>query len=234
MKKPNKALAVLLMIWGSIVVLLGSFLLFLIISLILDDADKLAAYLILAAMILGIAFLLGVLPLKAGIRRLKKTQKPEKKAVKKTAEVPKLLEIQEEKEGKTQKKKVCIERTATRILCRDKQYDNGDIPLVIFWLKCAGVVVVPVVLAVFVSNFISKSAGYRIQTGTWQAWASFLVVMGGSAFAMFGLWLCSRYNALGNKFYYYIIDENDGLSFAHMGRGSLAYYVEKRRHYLKK
>lgn len=234
MRKSGKVLAVIFIIWGSMVTLLGMFLLLLVVAMIVEEPDSLAAYMVLAAIILGIVFLLGVLPLKVGTRRLKTTQKPEKKAVKKTVEVPRMLEIQEEKEGKPQEKKVCMERTATRILCRDKQYDNGDLPLVIFLLKCIGVTILPVALAIFVSNLISKSVGYRIQPGTWQAWASFFVVMGGSVFAVFGLWLCSRHNALGNKFYYYIIDEKDGLSFAHMGRDSLAYYVEKKATLLEK
>lgn len=232
MKKRGKVLAVIFIIWGSMVTLLGMFLLLLVVAMIVEENDSLAAYMVLAAIILGIVFLLGVLPLKAGIGKLK-GKKNSTKVKRFRQEESSLQGTKTDRPGLTITEGK-IERTATRILCRDKQYDNGDIPLVIFLLKCAGVVVVPVVLAIFASNLISKSVGYRIQPGTWQAWASFLVVMGGSAFAVFGLWLCSRYNALGNKFYYYIIDEKDGLSFAHMGRSSLAYYVEKKATLLEK
>lgn len=206
-KRQSMVLPVIFIIWGSIVLLIGVFLSLLVVFLMLESADSLVAFFVLQAMIWGITFLLGLLPAIAGIRRIKKNRATNSPEV---------------------QKKVAIERTETRILCRDKQYDNGSIPLLILLLKCVVVTIIPLALAIFASGLIAKSVGYRILPGTFQAWASLFLVAGGSVLAILGLLWCGRNNAMGNKFYYYIIDEKDGLSFAHMGRDRLAYYVKKQ------
>ena len=58
LRKSGKVLAVIFIIWGSMVTLLGMFLLLLVVAMIVEEPDSLAVYMVLAAIILGIVFLL--------------------------------------------------------------------------------------------------------------------------------------------------------------------------------
>ena len=82
MKKPNNVFASVLIIWGIIILLMGGFLSLLVILLMLESADSVVAFGVLQAMILGTVLLLGVLPLIAGIKRLRKNGAANKQAEK--------------------------------------------------------------------------------------------------------------------------------------------------------
>ncbi len=114
----------------------------------------------------------------------------------------------------------------TRILCNDMQFDHGDLSLLKLLIKMLAAGVVPVILAVYICVMISKSAGGHVEAGSVQAWGSLFVILLASAGAMSFIYLVSKYNAVGNKYFYYILDQDEGLYYTHIGRGKIAGYIK--------
>lgn len=224
--KKRKTLALLLSLFGGAVTAFGAFLLILSIQMLLEDSDpsNRTGFLILIALLLVVVFFLGILPLRKGIHLFRhsgesKAKKPSAENASATQSVPPEQEYIPDDWS---------EQTEHRILCRDKQFDRGDLPLVQLLLKCIFTCAVPLLLAFYIYYLISKSADYHIQPGTVQAYGSLLVVVLGAVLSMLGLYFCGKYQAIGNKFLYYIIDDIDGLYYAHVGLGALSVYVKRQ------
>lgn len=127
-----------------------------------------------------------------------------------------------------------IPKNGTQILCRDEQFDNGDWPLVKALLKALLYTLLPLVLLIAGEVWLSKSVGGNITPGTWQAWASFLILAIGCTASIGSLVLWARYNAVGNKFFYFILHEEEGLSVAGLDNGKLRGYIDSQASTLEK
>lgn len=119
------------------------------------------------------------------------------------------------------------EDTYSRILCRDAQFDKGQVPLVKLLIKALIAGFAPIILTVCLCIMISKSAGGHIEPQSIQAWGELAVIVIGSASVMLSLRGISRYNAVGNKFYYYVLDRDKGLYYTHIGMGNVGYYIKE-------
>lgn len=156
----------------------------------------------------------GVLPLYKGIKSMKK------KACKIQEESPKPDYTEQEETFLT-------EKTITgRILCNDKQFDRAGLSLLKLLLKMLVAGAVPVLLSVYVCGMIAESAGGHIEAGSVQAWGSLFVIVFASVSAMLLIYLISKYNAVGNKYFYYILDQDEGLYYTHIGMGRVANYIK--------
>ena len=127
-----------------------------------------------------------------------------------------------------------IPKNGTQILCRDEQFDNGDWPLIKALLKMFLYFIVPFAAMIAGEILISKSVGGRIEPGSWQAWASMLIVVAGSIVIVLAIVFWGKYNAYGNRFIYFIIHEENGLSVAGLNNGKLCGYVESEAMALEK
>lgn len=216
MKKHKRVAGVFLIILGGIVCLLGGFLLILQIPLALKStsANMVIANLILMTGIVAVTVLLGILPLYKGIKNIKK------KACKTQKESPQYEYIEQEETLSAG------EITAMRILCNDVQFDHADLSLLKVLMEMLVAGVVPIILSIYVYGMISKSAGGHIEAGSVQAWGGLFVIILASASAMLFIYLVSKYNAVGNKYFYYILDEDEGLYYTHIGRGKVANYIK--------
>lgn len=216
MKKNKRMAGIFLIILGGIVCLLGGFLLIIQIPLTLKstDANMMIANLILVAGIVAVTVLLGILPLYKGIKNI------EKKACKIQEESPKHDYI-EQKETLP-----AGEIPTMRTLCNDMQFDHADLSLLKVLMEMLAAGAVPIILSVYVCGMISKSVGGHIEAGSVQAWGSLFVVVLASASAMLLIYLISKYNAVGNKYFYYILDQDEGLYYTHIGRGKAANYIK--------
>lgn len=218
--KRKKISAIFFIIFGCVIILTGTFILILSIQMLLESSDKndVIPSLIFMALVLIFTVLSGIMPLKKGINKLKNNQvnKPEKHETKNEVS----------SESRPSVISDIVSSAENRTLCRDKQFDKGCSSLILLLLQCIFACTAPIILSFFIYRFISKSAGYRIQAGTWQAYASLIVIVSGALIAMLALYFCGKHKALGNKFIYYIID-NDDVFYANMGSGNLSYYIKK-------
>lgn len=117
--------------------------------------------------------------------------------------------------------------TYPRILCRDEQFDEGRIPLIKLLMKALIVGFAPIFLAIYICMMISKSVGGHIEPQSIQAWVSLVVIVAGSGSTILALRSISKYSAVGNKFYYYVLDKNMGLFYTHIGMGNVAHYIKE-------
>lgn len=222
--RKRKAFALFLLLFGGAVTVFGALLLILSMQMLLEnnDSSNRIGFLILTALLLVLVFFLGILPMQKAIRMFRHSGVCKaKKSFAEDASASRNRPPEQEHVSDD-----WAEQTEHRILCRDKQFDKGDLPLVQLLLKCIFACTVPLFLAFYVYQRIDKSADYHIQPGTVQAYASLLVVVLGAVLSMLGLSFCGKYQAIGNKFLYYIIDDTDGLYYAHMGLGALSAYVK--------
>lgn len=216
MKKNRKGTGVFLTILGCIVCLLGGFLLIIQIPLVLKstNVNMVLANLILMTGIVVVTVLLGILPLYKGIKNIKK------KDCKRKEEIPKLDSTEQEETLSAGK------ITAMRILCNDMQFDHADRSLLKLLVEMLAAGTAPIILAVYVCGEISKSAGGHIEAGSVHAWGSLFVIVLASISAMLFICLISKYNAVGNKYFYYILDQEEGLYYTHIGMGKVANYMK--------
>ncbi len=119
------------------------------------------------------------------------------------------------------------EDTYSRILCRDAQFDKGQTPLVKLLIKALIAGFAPIILTVYLCMMISKSAGGHMEPQSIQAWGVLAVIVTGSVSVMLSLRGISKYTAVGNKFYYYVLDRDKGLYYTHIGMGNVGYYIKK-------
>ncbi len=218
MKKNKKMVSILLIILGCIVCLLGGLLLIFQIPLTLKNtkSNMMIANLILISAIIAVTSLLGILPLYKGIKNLKNnvSKTPEKS--------PEQNNIKQEETHTTEK------TNTKRILCNDTQFDNAGLSMFKALIKMLALALAPVILAVYICGMISKSVGGHIEIGSVQAWGILFVIVLASVSAMLFVYFISKYNAIGNKYFYYILDQDEGLYYTHIGRGKVANYIKKQ------
>lgn len=222
MKKSKRIAGIFLIIWGCLICLIGVFLLVLEIQLTLkNDSSTLGANLILIALIVAIVAFLGVFPLVNGIKKVKKSvnkvQHAEFGIQSEASQAANPVNDSFSKE----------EDTDSRVLCRDAQFDKGQLPLIKLLIKGLVAGFTPIFLAIYIYMMISKSAGGHIEPQSIQAWGGLAVVVIGSVSAMLSLRGISKYSAVGNKFYYYVLDKDKGLYYTHIGMGNVGYYIKK-------
>ncbi len=95
-------------------------------------------------------------------------------------------------------------------------------------VKMLVLVFAPVIFAIYICVMISKSVGGHIEPGSVQAWGSLFVIVLGSVGAMLFVYYIAKNNAIGNKFFYFILDQEEGLYFTHIGKGMTANYIKKQ------
>ncbi len=230
MKKLKTLSAILLTAVGGIVCAVGALALFvwadMVIKEISDNKNPIST--ILAGVVLIFVFAIaGVLPLVKGINALRGKQKSEDLII--SSETTVIEKPKNAVKAVEPEKAEC-----SHIICRDKQFDNGDKPVIFLLLKLMLCAVVPLTLAIVLSFLLSKSVGGNIRPNTWQAWTSLMIIIVFTLIMVLSFRLCAKYNAIGNKFYYYIIDDKKGLSFAHMAKDNLAYFTATKATALEK
>ena len=235
MERKEKGLAIFLIIVGVLATLIGALFIIVALSMLVDGNDFISTV-ILAFLFLVITFVAGILPLRKGLRILQgkgsKKQDLPKQAVQAKPEQP---VVQQSKPIPQDTQPVTAEAVNVKqILCRDEQFDKGDWPFVKAFLKVILYMALPIIFMVVGYIIINKSAGGIIVANTWQAWASMLITVGGSFFVIYSLLVWAKYNALGNKFYYFIMHEGEGVSVARLDTGKLGTYVAKQANALEK
>lgn len=224
MKKSKRTAGIILIIWGCLICLIGFFLLVLEIQLTLkNDSSTLGANLILITIIVAIMAFLGVIPLVKGIKKMKKS-------VNKVQHAESGIQFETSQTTNAVNDVLFAnneEDTDSRVLCRDAQFDKGQLPLIKLLIKGLVAGLTPVFLAIYISIMISGSAGGHIEPQSIQAWGGLAVIVIGSFSAMLMLRGISKYSAVGNKFYYYVLDKDKGLYFTHIGIGNVGYYIKK-------
>ncbi len=226
MKQKKRGLAIFLIVLGAFVTLMGALLVLMTLSMILTGEDFISNG-ILAVILLALTFVLGILPLMKGIRIWQGKDKRQKNDH--TQSGQKMQSVQPSVPQES-----VIHETAKQILCKDEQFDNGDWSMVKALLKVFLYIILPIVAICVGQVLVTKSAGGRIVPNTWQAWASMLIVVGGSLLLVLLLVVWSKYNAIGNKFYYFIIHEDEGVSVACLDTGRLGGYVANKASALEK
>lgn len=235
----KKALAIVLIVWGAVASLFGALLVILSMSMITDGNDVLSTV-VLIVIFLGLTMVIGAFPLRKGIHMLQGKEKKREKSVQKNRRM---------KQNLAEKPADSIQRLAEeeqpiefspeatsdmQILCRDEQFDKGDWPFIKALLKIVLYIATSVVVMIVGNILINKSAGGMPVANSWQAWASMLLTIGGSFLFVYSLLIWAKYNAMGNKFYYYIIDEKNGISVARLDTGKLGKYVAEKANALEK
>lgn len=232
MKQKKKGLAILLIIWGVIVTLIGALFVLIALSMIMDGNDLISTGIIVLIFVV-ITLVAGVLPFLKGLRILKgkESEKSKKCSLQKQ-----VLQSKQEQPVMQEPIKASVAEVPVgeQILCRDEQFDKGDWPFVKAFLKIILYIAVPIILMIAGYKYINKSAGGIIVANTWQAWASMLITVGGSFLVVFSLIVWAKYNALGNKFFYFIMHEEEGVSVARLDTGKLGSYVAKQANALEK
>lgn len=112
------------------------------------------------------------------------------------------------------------------IICRDTQYDDGEHHTILFLLKALAIGVLPLAAGSILYSLIAASVDYRIQAGTWQAFASLFVLVAASVGVVLGIKGYARRNRVGNKFLYYVISDQ-GLYYTHLGLGPLGRLIRE-------
>lgn len=236
MKKSKRIAGIFLIIWGCLICLVGIFLLVLEIQLTFknNNSSALGANLILIALIVAIVAFLGVFPLIKGIKEMKKSVN---KVQHSASQLQDKGREQTGTDGQPEASQAANvvnedlfsdeEDTASRVLCRDAQFDKGQLPLIKLLIKGLVAGFAPIVLAIYIYMMISKSAGGHIEPQSIQAWGGLAVIVIGSVSAMLSLRGISKYSAVGNKFYYYVLDKDKGLYYTHIGMGNVGYYIKK-------
>lgn len=215
--------------------LVGALLMVALIPFFLESSstEELLSTVILAALFLLVTFLFGILPLRKGIA-IRKNPIQTKQVVNREASSP---AVKKQTAASKQEKSSVNPASATpfppftgaesRVLFRDKQFDDGDKPVILFFTKIILCAALPIILAIFGFQLLSESVNHHIEPGTIQAYMSLFLVVAASFLSAMSIALLAKYNAIGNKFYYYIFDRKDGLYFAHMGLENLGCYVQK-------
>lgn len=233
MKQKKRGLAIFLIVLGAFVTLMGALLVLITLSMILTGEDLISNG-ILAVILLALTFALGIIPLMKGIRILQGKEKLQKNEKTQSGQNIQSVQLSVPKESVISKEATAVERFITeqwseqsskQILCRDTQFDNGDGPMVKALLKIAMYVILPIVAMCLGYALVNQSAGGRIVPNTWQAWASMLMIVIGCFCMVMSMVVWGKYNAVGNKFYYYIIHEEYGVSVACLDTGKLGAYV---------
>lgn len=236
MKQKKKGFGVLLIIWGTIVTLIGALFVILAFGMILNGNDFISTAIVIF-IFMAITSVAGILPLVKGLRIIQ-GKEPTKHLSKKQE-----TQINTEKSAMQQKPQPAsplpqafIPETPDKkqILCRDEQFDKGDWPFIKAFLKIIIYIALPIILIIVGYAFLNKSAGGMIVANTWQAWASMVITVGGSFLVIYSLIVWAKYNALGNKFCYFIIHEEEGVSIARLDTGKLGSYVAKQANAIEK
>ncbi len=233
MKQKKKGLAIFLIVWGAIATLIGSLFVILALIMILNGDDLISTSIVVLIFVL-ITYIAGILPFIKGIHILQgkeTTKHPSQKQEK---------QMNTEKSAMQQKPQPVPQTFITetpdkkQMLCRDEQFDNGDWPFVKALLKSILYIAIPIILMIVGYKLLNVSSGGMIVANTWQAWASMLITVGGSFLIIFSLLIWAKYNAFGNKFYYFIMHEEEGVSIARLDTGKLGTYVAKQAKTLEK
>lgn len=236
MMQRKKGLGVFLIIWGAIATLIGVLFIILAFSMILDGNDFISTAIVIF-IFMAITSVAGILPFVKGLRIIqgKETTKHSSQKQAKQMNTEK-SPMQQKPQPAPPVLQVSITETPDKkqILCRDEQFDKGDWPFVKAFLKIIIYIALPIVLMITGYAFLNKSAGGMIVANTWQAWASMLITVGGSFLIIYSLLVWAKYNALGNKFFYFILHEEDGVSIARLDTGRLGSYVAKQANTLEK
>lgn len=111
-------------------------------------------------------------------------------------------------------------------ICRDARFAEGEHHVILFLLKALAVGVLPLAAGIILYSLIAASVDYRIQVGTWQAFASLIVLIAASVGVVLGIKGCARRNSVGNKFLYYVISDQ-GLYYTHLGLGPLGKLIRE-------
>ena len=232
MKQKKKGLAIFLIIWGTIATLIGALFVILSLIMILDGNDLISTSIVVLIFVL-ITYIAGILPFIKGIHILQGKEKKKHSTPEQTTQSMQAEEKQPVIQQSIQPAYIET-KEEKQILCRDEQFDKGDWPFVKALLKIIIYVTLPVIFMIVGYIYITKNAGGIIVANTWQAWASMLITVGGSFLIIFSLLIWAKYNALGNKFYYFIIHEEEGVSVARLDTGKLGTYVAKQAKALEK
>ncbi len=238
MKQKKRGLAIFLIVLGAFVTLMGALLVLMTLSMILTGEDFISNG-ILAVILLALTFALGILPLMKGIRIWQGKDKRQKNAHTQSGQKMQSVQPSVPQESVISKEATSVEsfmpeQSSKQILCRDTQFDNGDWPMVKALLKVFLYIILPIVAICVGQVLVTKSAGGRIVPNTLQAWASMLIVVGGSLVLVLSMVVWAKYNAIGNKFYYFIIHEDEGVSVACLDTGRLGGYVANKANALEK
>lgn len=232
MKQRKKGLAIFLIIWGAIATLIGALFVILALSMILDGDDLISTSIVVLIFVL-ITYIAGILPFIKGIHILQGKENKKHRAPKQTTQS---MQTEEERPVVQQPIQPAYTETnaAKQTLCRDEQFDKGDWPFVKALLKVILYIAFPIFLMIVGYKLLNISSGGMVVANTWQAWASMLVTVGGTFLIIYSLLVWAKYNAFGNKFYYFIIHEEEGVSIARLDTGKLGTYVAKQAKTLEK
>ncbi len=236
MKQKKKGLAIFLIIWGAISTLIGALFVILAFGMLLDGNDFISTVIVIF-IFMAITSVAGILPLVKGLHIIQGKETTRHLSQKQTKQMnTEKSPMQQKTQPTPPVPQTSIAETPDKkhILCRDEQFDKGDWPFIKALLKIIIYIVLPIILMIVGYAFLNKSAGGMIVANTWQAWASMVITVGGSFLVIFSLLIWAKYNAFGNKFYYFIIHEEDGLSVARLDTGKLGTYVAKQAKTLEK
>lgn len=162
MKKSKRIAGIFLIIWGCLICLVGIFLLVLEIQLTFknNNSSALGANLILIALIVAIVAFLGVFPLIKGIKEMKKSVN---KVQHSASQLQDKGREQTGTDGQPEASQAANvvnedlfsdeEDTASRVLCRDAQFDKGQLPLIKLLIKALIAGFAPIVLAIYIYDF---------------------------------------------------------------------------------
>lgn len=230
-KLMKKVLHILLIIWGIFVSLISLILFVLEMKLLLEGGGGFGAMLLLMLFTVIIEACLGVLPLTRGIKQIKAAKAARTDLNNEQAQTIYQADIDESNSQGIDDKVQNIYETYmaannSRILCRDEQFDNGEWSRVKIFLEGIFAGVAPVFLSICICLLISKSIG-GFKPHTIQAWGGMVIILLGSVCAMLSLYFISKYNAVGNKFFYFILDKDEGLYFTHIGMGRIGNYIRE-------
>lgn len=219
-------------------------LLFVTLKLIIEGKDVIA-FTVFLIIELGLGYLLSFNPIRKGIKKLSKkaskdvqvyknnsesqkkdinNEDTEKQWTKYTKQNNKYLDYKDFKDNKLRERVENLNVNNNITVCRDNQFDDGNKSVIGFLLKTFVLAWLPIIVGIFLYYLLAKSVEFKILPGTWQAYASLLIVVAASAGAIMTIKLYSSRNNVGNKFLYYVISD-EGLYFTHLGFDEIGRFI---------
>ncbi len=226
--------AIIGVIGGTLVTILGAIFLIMTFSMIKHESttEGIASNIILAVIFLAITVFVGILPLRRNIKVIRNKEagiNTKDNGSLNLQQTDENISLDKKSAQKTDNVLVEDDRLFgdNRVFCRDKQFDN-EVFFYLFYLLIIGAIIGLFAGGFALYNAVAKTVNYRIQPGSWQAWASLWLVMGVSVGVILLILAIGKYFSIGNKYICYIMDKDKGLYFAHMADGRLGSYIEKQ------
>ncbi len=230
----RKIKAIIGVIGGALVSILGVIFLIMILSMIKYESttEGIASNIILVVIFLVLTVFAGIMPLRRNIKVLKNKEASINTKDNGTINLQQTddnIGLDNKSAQKTDKVSVEDDRLFgdSRVFCRDKQFDN-EVSFYLFYILLIVAIVGLFAGGFALYNAVAKTVNYRIQPGSWQAWASLWLVMGVSVVVILLILAIGKYFSIGNKYICYIMDKDKGLYFAHMANGRLGSYIEQQ------